>query len=252
LRKLRSQNSYSTLQKQLESIRNDVEDSKRRKKGLWALFKSHGPLRGLIINFGIMFFKQLSGISVILGFMQTIFDATGSTIPADISSIIIGSLQVIICFAASQLVDRLGRRILLLISMVGITISLGVLGTYFHLKNNGINVDSLFWVPVACLILYMLFYNFGIGPLSWVIMGEMFAPDVKAMATTLTTFFCLIVGFVTTVFFPNFLIMFGIAASFWIFAVISAVGVIFVALMVPETKGKTLLEIQTCLNRENK
>lgn len=80
---------------------------------------------------------------MILFYTQTIFAATGSTIPADLSTIIIGIVQVLASFLTPMLVDRMGKRFLLLFSAVGMGLSEAVLGYYFYLKDSGQNVESV-------------------------------------------------------------------------------------------------------------
>ncbi|KAJ3645689.1 hypothetical protein Zmor_023330 [Zophobas morio] len=242
------------VEKELEEMKKNVEISSSTSTNLKDSLKSPTIIRGLYIGCGLMFFQQFSGITVIISYMQPIFDASGSTIPPEISTIIVGSIQLMANLTTSQLVDRLGRKILLLGSLVGGCVAHTILGVYFYLKTHNYDdvVSYLFWLPVCCLILYIVLFMFGLGPVTWAMIGELFPTHFRSFASTLTCFVCLFLAFILTFFFPNFSEMLGMAASFWLFGTSCAFGVIFVWKVVPETKGKSLHDIQMILENRGK
>lgn len=125
-----------------------------------------------------------------------------------------------------------------------------VMGTYFYLKQSGNPVDEIKWLPIFCLALYMACYALGLGPVSWVIVGELFPPEARSKSSAIAASTCLISAFFTSLIFPFIVETIGMGPSFWIFALCTAVGVIFVWKLLPETKGKSLLEIQNFLNNK--
>lgn len=121
----------------------------------------------------------------------------------------------------------------------------GTLGLYFYLKNVvEQDMASLSWLPVASLVVYIAAYSVGWGPLAWAVMGELFASDVKSKASSITVIFCWVIAFCITKFFSNIEQALGTYTAFWIFAVFCVVSVLFVFFLLPETKGKSLQQIQ--------
>lgn len=251
LRKLRSK-SESDIKKEALYISECVAETKKNQGSFTDLIQSRGLTRGLMITCGLMVFQQFSGINAVLAYMQSIFDATGMTLRPEYSSICIGVIQLFTIGLTAPLIDRLGRRILLLFSTIGSCLSLITLGLYFYLKNNGVEVNAISWLPIASLILFIVMFNLGIGPLPWTIMGELFPSNVKSMASTISSCTCMSLGFLISMFFPLLTESLGMAMSFWLFSACLGCGTIFITLTVPETKGRSLMEIQNLLNNEDK
>ncbi|CAH1376071.1 unnamed protein product, partial [Tenebrio molitor] len=242
------------VEKELEEMKRNVEQSLLLNVTLIDSLKSRAIRKGLLIGCGLMFFQQCSGVTVIVSYLQPIFEASGSSIKPEVAAITVGAIQLTTNFLTSQLVDKLGRRILLLSSLTGICLSLVLLGAYFYLKTNSFDdaVSYLYWLPVCSLMLYIVMYSVGIGPVGWAMIGELFPPQFRTYASGLVSCFCLFLAFILALFFPNIRDIIGMAASFWIFAGSSALGIVFVWLLVPETKGKSLHEIQLILESGSK
>lgn len=121
---------------------------------------------------------------------------------------------------------------------------------FFYMKevDKSPNISDLGWLPIASLVLFMCLYCIGWGPLPWAIMGEMFSAEVKAKASGITVFVCWALAFVITKFFSNIVASMGTYTAFWIFTVCCIVSVVFTVMLLPETKGKTLQQIQDELN----
>lgn len=236
---------------ELKDVKKYVEDSFSNKGKLKDFFSSRGLRLGIITTVGLMMVQQGSGINVFLSYMNSIFAASASSIPSDVSTIIIAVVQTIIVCVTSLVIDKLGRRLLLLISAGGTCLAQVFMGTYFYMKDNKYEVDQLSWLPMSSLVLFMIAYNLGIGPLPWAILGEIFPPNMKSVASTVTTTSCLCLSFLMTMVFPYFIIYIGMAQSFWFFSCCCLCGTFFVFCTVPETKGKSLQEIQVMLNKKD-
>lgn len=247
LKKLRSK-SGSSIQKELTEISTNVKESFANKANVTDLFKSKGLFRGFAISMGLMFFQQTSGINVFLPYMQMIFDVSGTSIPSDLSTIFIGIVQIITLLITAVAVDKLGRRILLLSSASGSLIAQVALGLFFYLQTHNYDVSSLFWLPIASLLIFMICFNLGFASVTWAILGELFPPNVKAVASAFGCSMSMLMAFVTATFFPYLNGSIGMAWSFWLFGGCCAVGFVFVYFVVPETKGKSLQEIQVMLS----
>jgi MFS family permease len=146
--------------------------------------------------------------------------------------------------------DKLGRRILLLLSAIVMAASSILIGIYFFLQSEGVNVENFGWLPIFALCLFIITFSLGFGPVPWLMVGELFPANVKNLSGSLSGTFNWLLAFVITKTFASLSAAMGIGPVFWLFAALTIIGAIFVFLFVPETKGKTLAEIQRMLSRE--
>nr|CAD7588282.1 unnamed protein product [Timema genevievae] len=175
----------------------------------------------------------------------------GSDIKPAIATIIVGVIQVIATFISSLCIDKLGRRILLIASDAVMTICSTVLGVFFYLKHNGNDVSNIGWLPLVSVCLFIVMFSFGYGPIPWLMVGELFPNQIKGTASSIACLLNWFLSFLVTKFFSDMVTAFGIYTTFWIFSAISCLGTIFVFFIVPETKGKSLEEIQKELGGES-
>jgi SP family facilitated glucose transporter-like MFS transporter 8 len=172
------------------------------------------------------------------------FQDAGSELEATTQSIIVGVIQVVFTFISTLVIDRLGRRILLIISDIVMAICTLLIGVFFFLKADYQDVSNLGWLPLTSVCLFIVAFSLGYGPIPWMMVGELFAPNIKGIASSLACILNWILAFLVTRFYQDLATSFGIHTTFWIFAAISLIGTVFVFFVVPETKGKTLREIQ--------
>jgi SP family facilitated glucose transporter-like MFS transporter 8 len=172
-----------------------------------------------------------------------LFQSAGSDLEPDTQTIIVGVIQVVFTFISTLVIDRLGRRILLIISDLVMAICTLLIGVYFYLLTHQ-DVSDLGWLPLTSVCLFIVAFSLGYGPIPWMMVGELFAPNIKGIASSLACIVNWILAFLVTRFYADLATSFGIDTTFWIFAVMSAIGTAFVFSVVPETKGKTLHEIQ--------
>jgi uncharacterized membrane protein len=127
----------------------------------------------LIISAGLLSFQQLSGINVVLFYSQSIFEKAGSSLEPAIATICVGIVQVFASGCTPLVVDRLGRKLILLVSAGGMAISLGFLGLFFLLDHQKAEiVSSISWLPIVSLVLFVFVYCVGFGPLPWAVFGK--------------------------------------------------------------------------------
>ncbi|XP_011869616.1 PREDICTED: solute carrier family 2, facilitated glucose transporter member 8-like [Vollenhovia emeryi] len=247
LAKLRGK-SEAAVQKEADEIQEILDDAFKNQVGISELFKVKVNFKALIYTCAMVSFQQFTGINIVLFYMQNIFIAAGGLVPTEIAPIIIGVVQVLASAVTPLVVDRLGRRVLLVFSGIGETVSLCALGLYFYLKevqHADDVVNQISWLPVASLIIFIATYSVGWGPLPWAVMGEMFASNVKAKASSITVFVCWLLAFIITKFSSNLEVAFnGMFATFWMFGGFCILSILFTVLLLPETKGKTLQQIQ--------
>uniref|UniRef100_A0A1B6MT94 Major facilitator superfamily (MFS) profile domain-containing protein n=1 Tax=Graphocephala atropunctata TaxID=36148 RepID=A0A1B6MT94_9HEMI len=238
---------YYDVSYELNELQKELEKSSDNQASISDVFTRKSALRGLLISLGLMAFQQLSGVNAVIFYANAIFRDAGSTLSPSISAIVVGIVQVLVTYASSLLVDKAGRRILLLISAVVMAICHGLLGFYFYLQESGSDVSSLTLVPLSSVALYIIIFSLGFGPIPWMMTGELFAPDVKGPSTGIAVGLNWLLVFIVTKTFAPLKSLLGMGITFGIFGAICAVGVLFVLIMVPETKGKSLDEIQQIL-----
>ncbi|CAD7085149.1 unnamed protein product [Hermetia illucens] len=228
------------LQTELESSAGNVRVSD--------LFTIKANRVGMMISLSLMAFQQLSGINAVIFYTVPIFKSAGSTMDASVCGIIVSAVQVLMTFGSSLLIERAGRKVLLLISSAVMGFCLFVLGVYFHLKDNGHNVAFIGWIPLLSVILFIVTFSIGFGPIPWLMMGELFLPDYKGVASSLSVTFNWVGVFVVTKCFSKMVESWGSDITFWFFGVCMVAGTAFVATKVFETKGKNSTQIQILLS----
>lgn len=242
------------VEKEILEIAKSVEDALDNNKGTTIINLLHNKnfVKALMISTGLVCLQQTIGINAVLSYMQTIFSMAGSTLSPEIASILVSFVQVLAVAFSTALVDRLGRRILLLVSATGCCLSECLLAAYFHLQSKNFDVSSFSFLPIASLLLYIISFNLGFASLPWAISGELFTANLKSLASTVNCSACFLLSFVTTTFFPYLNGVIGIDGSFLLFSVFCVVSCVFIYFVVPETKGKSFYEIQQMLNVEAK
>ncbi|KAF7270694.1 hypothetical protein GWI33_016362 [Rhynchophorus ferrugineus] len=249
LAKLRGK-SKKEVRAEMQEIQKLIESQRHDKGGLVVLFRTNGTRRAFVVGAGLLIIQQVSGINAVTGFLESIFAATGSSISPQIATTLIGSIQVVTVFVTSSVIEKLGRKVLLLLSTVGSAVSIIFLGLYFHLRKHEFSLLAYFWwLPIVCLLLYIVSFNLGIGPVPWTVLSEIFPSNVKSSATALASATCFSTSFVVTMAFPLLSEMIGMAQCFWLFGLCCVLGIIFIYFVVPETKGKTVTEIQQILSK---
>lgn len=149
----------------------------------------------------------------------------------------------------TSLVDRLGRKVLLILSSTFIGLMLVVLGIYFALLGSESEViGSLGWLPLTSMCVYLIAYSIGYGPLPWLIMSEIYSKEYNAIASPITGSFAWMFAFTVTSTFGYIKDAIGMAATFWLFGGLTFLGIFFTVFVVIETKAKTMAEIQKLLS----
>lgn len=205
-------------------------------------------MKSILILMGLMAFQQLSGINAVIFYTVQIFQMSGSTVDENLSTIIVGIMNFASTFVATALIDRVGRKILLYFSSVTLILTLVVLGTFFYVRDVLVmNVEGLKWLPLASVMIYLLGFSLGFGPIPWLMMGEILPAKIRGAAASLCTAFNWLCTFTVTKTFQNIIDGIGPYGTFWLFGSICFVGFFFVVFFVPETRGKSLEQIENKL-----
>jgi len=175
---------------------------------------------------------------------------TGTDIDENLCTIILAGVNIGATICATIFIDRVGRKVLLLISNSVLILTLLSLGAFFYFREmDEESVSGLGWIPLLSLILYVVSFSLGFGPIPWVIMGEIYPARIRSVAAGLTTSFNWACTFLVTKCFPYVVDTFGASSAFFGFAIICMFAVLFIVFYVPETQGDSLEDIETKLTR---
>jgi len=209
------------------------------------LFNIKSNRKAMVIYMILSFTNKFSGMNPVVFYTATIFEEAGGTLDAVTSVIVFNIAGVIATLLALLVIDRFGRRPLMLFSALGCAVALSCEAAYFTLQVYAPGcLPYIGWLPITALIAYNVIFSFGLsfGPVLF--LSELFPTSVKANALGLADTISIIFGTLASKFFHALTDSLGMYVPFWSFAVCSIMGGYLIFTMVPETKGKTLENIQ--------
>ena len=223
-----------------------IKSSLSEKQGTFSELLRPGLRTALIIGIFLSIFSQVTGINVIMYYAPEIFKATGEgSSSALMQTIWVGGINVLMTLVAIRYVDRLGRKKLLLIGSAGMAVCLAFVGAAFYQQ-----ATAGYWV-LGGILLYISFFAISLGPLTFVVVAEIFPNSIRGRAMGVAIFFLWLSVYIVSQTFPMLLESIGSAYTFWIYMIMSILAFLFIWRMVPETKGKTLEEIQDLWKPKN-
>jgi SP family galactose:H+ symporter-like MFS transporter len=228
---------------QVEGELTEIQQSAAQQKAHWSELLAPQLRAPMIVGIGLAIAQQITGINTVIYYAPTIFKAAGmsSTSVAILASVGVGIVNVVMTLVAMQLIDRLGRRPLLLISLAGMAMSLFVLGLAFSLPQLS---GSLGWIAVVSLMTYVGSFAVGLGPVFWLILSEIYPLRIRGRAMSVGTAANWITNLIVALSFLTLTQVLGKPTTFWLYSAVSIGAWLFAFLMVPETKGKTLEQIE--------
>jgi sugar porter (SP) family MFS transporter len=196
-----------------------------------------------IIAIGVFLavFQQITGINTIIYYSPIIFESAGfeSASNAILAALVVGGFNVIATWFALKKLDTLGRRPLLLFGLTGMFISLLALGFTFHNDNSG----SISIAVVLCLIVYIISFAIGLGPVFWLLISEIYPLQIRGRAMSIATFFNWLSNAIIAATFLTVANYLGKQWVFYLYALNTFIAILFCYLYVPETKNRTLEEL---------
>ena len=221
-----------------ETLKSELGNNKKVKFKKWMIMP-------FVVGIGIMFAQICTGINTIIYYAPTIFKIAGfdSNTNAIYATAGIGLINFLMTIVAIFFTDKFGRKPLLYIGLTGVMLSLVGLGCAFYWAN--ILGDNLKWVAVGSLATYIICFAFSLGPIGWIIVSEVFPLKIRGLAMSLCTVANFAFNFFVVGSFPVLIHRIGGAYTFWIFAAVSLLCIIFVYFFVPETKGISLEKIES-------
>jgi SP family galactose:H+ symporter-like MFS transporter len=228
---------------QVEAEFTEIQHSAQQQKADWSELLSPALRPAMIVGVGLAVAQQVTGINTVIYYAPTIFKFAGlsSASVAILASVGVGIVNVVLTVVAMQLIDRVGRRPLLLISLAGMSLSLIVLGLAFKLPQLA---GSLGWIAVMSLMLYVGSFAVGLGPVFWLILSEIYPLRIRGRAMSIGTVANWSANLIVALSFLTLTRELGKAATFWLYGIVSIAAWIFAFALVPETKGKTLEQIE--------
>jgi sugar porter (SP) family MFS transporter len=196
----------------------------------------------LVVGIGLAFFQQFVGVNTVIYYSPTILKFTGLTSDQSITQALsVGITNVVFTVAAILMLDKVGRRKLLLGGTVGLTIALVVLGIVFASPNLEHNYA---WIALVALIVYIASFALGLGPVFWLMIAEIFPLRERSHAMAVCTIVNWGANFLISYFFLDLVKGISDQGTFWLYAGFGVLAVIFFAIKVPETKGRSLEDIE--------
>ncbi|KAL5701550.1 hypothetical protein ACHQM5_026874 [Ranunculus cassubicifolius] len=203
-------------------------------------------LRSLIVGVGLMVCQQFGGKNGISFYQTQVLVSAG--FPSNLGIILIACLQVVVTALGAILVDEVGRRALLLISGTGMVIGSLIAALSFYLKAYQLSLEVVPALAITGMLVYQGFFSIGMGAIPWIVMSEIFPINVKGAAGSLATSVNWFGSWICSYTF-NYLINWSSYGTYIIYAAINILAVTFIAILVPETKSRTLEEIQAAINK---
>jgi SP family arabinose:H+ symporter-like MFS transporter len=219
-----------------ETLRNDSKNS-------FSILKQPGVSKLLVLGIVLAVFQQWCGINVIFNYAQEIFSNAGYSVSDILFNIVItGSVNLIFTFIGMFTVDRLGRKSLMLIGSGGLAGIFAIIGSMYFLHLQGLPLLIMVVTAIAC-------YAMSLAPVTWVVLSEIFPNRMRGIAMSIATFSLWASCFVLTYTFPLLNQLLKASGTFWLYGFICLIGFWFILKRLPETKGRSLEEIEHELRR---
>ncbi|MEJ2210729.1 MAG: sugar porter family MFS transporter [Anaerolineae bacterium] len=228
---------------QVDGELGEIKKSERKQTGELSELLKPGVRPALVVGIGLAIFQQITGINTVIYYAPTIFEAAGLT-SASVSilaTLSVGIVNALMTAVAIWLLDRVGRRPLLLSGMIGMVLGLVALGVAFLVP--GLS-GSLGWIAVGSVIVYVGSFAIGLGPVFWLLISEIYPLKVRGLAMSIATVANWAANLVVALTFLSLIQTAGRPGTFWLYAGVGVVSWVFAYRLVPETRGQSLEEIE--------
>lgn len=275
---LRGKDERDAIEKEMEIIKKDILQSKKRRVSFSMLLKHWKPF---LVSLVMMFILHFSGFTILIYYTINIFQFARSDINPKVAGIIVGITLLVSCILAVLVVAKLKRKVMLVSSILGMAICQFVLGycmyhnEEYNRKINGLvaganysdhNVTSdnelveifeaehefpgfLGWLPLLSVIGFLFLGNAGYGTLIWIVSAELLPPNVRSAGNSISICFGFIGGFLVAKTFVDLMVAIQNSGTFYLYSAVCFAGFLFVLIFVPETKNKKTEEIEAAFNR---
>jgi sugar porter (SP) family MFS transporter len=227
------------IDRELEQIKGGLE----AKPGSWSDLLQPLVRAALVVGVGLAVLQQVSGINTVIYYAPTIVEFTGvdSSASSILAAVGVGVVNVAMTLVAMRLLDRAGRRTLLMIGVSGMAIALTLLGVAFSGGGES-TLDSA--IAIGSLMLYVASFAISLGPIFWLLNAEIYPLGVRSKAAGIGTMANWAANFAVSLTFLLLIDALGRSGAFWLYAAVAVLTLAFCWRLVPETKGKRLEEIE--------
>jgi len=204
----------------------------------FTFLRQQGTRKILVLGIVLAVFQQWCGINVIFNYAQEIFSNAGYSVSDILFNIVItGSVNLVFTFIGMFTVDRLGRKALMLLGAGGLAGIFAVMGVMYFFHIQGLPLLIIVVLAIAC-------YAMSLAPVTWVVLSEIFPNRIRGIAMSIATFSLWTACFVLTYTFPLLNKLLNASGTFWLYGIICILGFWFIYRKLPETRGKSLEEIE--------
>jgi sugar porter (SP) family MFS transporter len=233
--------ALADVQVEMEEIKASL--AQQTESGRWRDLLSRHVRPALIVGLGLAVFQQITGINTVIYYAPKILQAAGfnSASRAILATAGIGVVNVGMTIIAMFLVDRAGRRPLLLVGIAGMIVTLGMLGLSFRFANESVQLG---WIAVICLTGYVASFAISLGPIFWLMIAEIYPLKIRGLAEGMAATFNWGSNLAVSLTFLTLLEKLGASSTFLLYAFASVASWFFAYYFVPETKGRTLEQIE--------
>jgi SP family galactose:H+ symporter-like MFS transporter len=232
--------------RELPEVNVEIEEIKaslaqQAETGYWTDLLRRQVRPALVVGLGLAVFQQVTGINTVIYYAPRILQTAGfnSASGAILATVGVGAVNVVMTILAMFLVDRAGRRPLLLVGIAGMTITLGVLGLNFRYPS-----EHLAWIAVICLMGYVASFAISLGPIFWLLIAEIYPLKIRGLAEGTAATFNWASNLIVSLTFLTLIEKLGASSTFLLYALASVASWFFAYYFVPETKGRTLEQIE--------
>jgi sugar porter (SP) family MFS transporter len=228
-----------TIDRELEEIKDSIDE----KPGAWSELLQPVVKAALVVGVGLAILQQVTGINTVIYYAPTIVEFTGvnSSAGSILAAVGVGIINVAFTVLALRLLDRAGRRTLLMIGVSGMVVSLFALGLAF-VGGGGSTLSSV--VAIVSLMAYVASFAISLGPIFWLLNAEIYPLSVRSKAAGIGTMANWTFNFIVSLTFLLLIEALGRPGAFWFYGGIGILTLIFCWKLVPETKGKRLEDVQ--------
>ena len=231
----------SDVDAEMDEVENTIEHTEKGSGISDLLAPSLRP--ALIVGIGLAIFQQITGINTVIYYAPIIIQSAGisSASGAILATAGIGVVNVLMTIVSMRLIDRIGRKPLLLTGIAGMAVSLGILSLSFHISMHS---ATLAWVAVISMMAYVASFAISLGPIFWLLISEIYPLKIRSSTEGLAATFNWGSNLVVTLTFLTLVQRIGASRTFLLYALFAVAAWIFSFQYVPETKGRTLEEIE--------
>jgi SP family galactose:H+ symporter-like MFS transporter len=236
---LRRIRGYSNVDGEMK----EIQESLGKQSSHWSELFNPLVKPAMAIGISLAIFQQVTGINTVIYYAPTIFQFAGfkSASSAILATMGVGIVNVLMTAVAIGLIDRVGRRPLLLTGLIGMAIGLGLLGFAFMLPGQQ---SILGLIAAGSLMLYVASFAIGLGPVFWLLISEIYPLKIRGLAMSVATEANWGSNLIIALTFLTLIQLLGETGTFWLYGLVSIMAWLFAYFRVPETKGRSLEEIE--------